>query len=522
MSQKVTLYDLLISCPGDIKKEIEIINRTVQKFNDQFSDTLGISIRTRHWSKNSYPQSGGNPQALLNEQFVKKCDAAVALFWTRFGTPTDEYGSGTEEEIEMMMNAGKQVFLYFSDKPIPPSETDWEGYQKVQAFKKKYNGIYFSYHTDEEFESSFYAHLTQHFLSVKAVADDRLQRKSQLVLRGIDASGHLSETATAFDFKFNTPNGSKERIAEIKDLYQEISAIHLGQELNAEKKEDGTSPESTLAAKRFTLFSPVIIDEETKNAIISAAQNLKIELPDDFFSLGNLSKNIIDVSMMGGYNYRGTADEERKYELIIDLYDSISALINWSHIEDAYSGLTCIQLAIENRGTAVDEDVEVELRVKNNILLPMEKFPEILDENAIKYLMDKCDLETIMSIPPTAQYKTFIDSQKPGSYMDVGKKPNAFDPFAGRDYDEEYRNAITDIYCYDIFTEKEQCVLKIKFDYIKHHTSVAFPTPIFLQQVPTEIEYTITSKNNPEILSGKLPLSVTDNDTEKLECHVVK
>ena len=46
MPQNVTQYDLLISCPGDIKEEIEVINRTVQKFNDQFSDTLGISIRT--------------------------------------------------------------------------------------------------------------------------------------------------------------------------------------------------------------------------------------------------------------------------------------------------------------------------------------------------------------------------------------------------------------------------------------------------------------------------------------------
>lgn len=40
MPQSVTQYDLLISCPGDIKEEIEIINRTVQKFNDQFSDTI--------------------------------------------------------------------------------------------------------------------------------------------------------------------------------------------------------------------------------------------------------------------------------------------------------------------------------------------------------------------------------------------------------------------------------------------------------------------------------------------------
>lgn len=121
MPRSVTQYDLLISCPGDIHSELPLINKAVEEFNSLFSDTLGISIRTKHWSKNAYAQSGGKPQALLNGQFVKDCDAAVALFWTRFGTPTDEYGSGTEEEIEIMLGSGKQVFMYFSDKPISPS-----------------------------------------------------------------------------------------------------------------------------------------------------------------------------------------------------------------------------------------------------------------------------------------------------------------------------------------------------------------------------------------------------------------
>lgn len=35
--------------------------------------------------------------------------AAVAIFWTKFGTPTDKYGSGTEEEIEEMLSSNKQV-----------------------------------------------------------------------------------------------------------------------------------------------------------------------------------------------------------------------------------------------------------------------------------------------------------------------------------------------------------------------------------------------------------------------------
>jgi hypothetical protein len=79
MPKKVVQYDLLISCPGDITNEVPIIEDAVLQFNTQFSDALGISIRTKHWRKNSYAQSGGKPQALLNEQFVYDCDAAVAL-----------------------------------------------------------------------------------------------------------------------------------------------------------------------------------------------------------------------------------------------------------------------------------------------------------------------------------------------------------------------------------------------------------------------------------------------------------
>ena len=48
----------------------------------------------------------------MNEQFVNKCDAAVAIFWTGFGSPTDEYDSETEEEIEIMLQSGKQVLPY--------------------------------------------------------------------------------------------------------------------------------------------------------------------------------------------------------------------------------------------------------------------------------------------------------------------------------------------------------------------------------------------------------------------------
>ena len=184
MAQNVTLYNLLISCPGDIKEEVALIESAVEEFNELYAEPLGITIKTRHWSKSSYAQSGGKPQALLNEQFVNKCDAAVAIFWTRFGSPTDEYGSGTEEEIEIMLQSGKQVFMYFSDKPIPPSKMNSEGYEKIQAFRDKYKdrGISFTYSSDEDFKKMFFAHLSMHFLSEKRVSETVNEHRSELKL----------------------------------------------------------------------------------------------------------------------------------------------------------------------------------------------------------------------------------------------------------------------------------------------------------------------------------------------------
>lgn len=146
----------------------------------------------------------------------------------------------------------------------------------------------------------------------------------------------------------------------------------------------------------------------------------------------------------------------------------------------------------------------MELRFDNDILLPLDEFPEIQDKYAIEYLMDKCDLKVLLSSPSTIQYKAYDDSQKLGAHIGASYKPRPFNPLIGRDYNVDYKKEISDIYCYEFFKEKNQCVIKIKFDYIKHHTVIAFPTPIFLKHAPNEITYMITSQNTPNILSGKL------------------
>lgn len=46
------------------------------------------------------------------------------------------------------------------------------------------------------------------------------------------------------------------------------------------------------------------------------------------------------------------------------------------------------------------------------------------------------------------------------------------------------------------------CLTKLKVDYIKHNTTVAFPTILFVKNEIDEIPYKITSKNNPDVVEG--------------------
>lgn len=163
-----TIYDLLLSCPGDVLDLKNIVKECVEDFNCLFGSINNIKIEVKHWITDSYPQSGGKPQELLNNQFIHECDACVALFGNKFGTPTQEYGSGTEEEIDDMISSGKQVFLYFVERPVDPAKIDIDQLAKVRKFKEKYTdkGIYCLVKSDEEFRKLFLNHLALYFLNL--------------------------------------------------------------------------------------------------------------------------------------------------------------------------------------------------------------------------------------------------------------------------------------------------------------------------------------------------------------------
>lgn len=496
MSKNVTMYDLLISCPGDIKDEISIIEDAVDKFNQQYAEPLEISIRTRHWSKSSYAQSGGKPQSLLNDQFVNDCDAAVAIFWTRFGTPTDDYYSGTEEEIEYMLNHGKQVFMYFCEKDVPYEKL--EGNQKaiIDNFKKQYvdRGIYSTYKTNEEFKDDFFAHLSQHFLCVKKL--DSMEKNSpNLTLKSIEHS-QVEDIAHVSEYNFEHIQSLEDILNTIKETYKIISNIKVSKK--------NLNSEMIFAS----LERDVVIGEQVKYIISEFANKMEIACEDDFFELGGLTENALSGSMVGGRSFHGTKDEEKKYDAIYDLKDLIMEYIDWQKICNCYAGMNCIKLCLCNEGSTYDEDIDVMIKMPSSALLSHKDFL-IPDEDTLSSLDKWLSLATLFEIEETQSFLAYRDSCKSST-----SNVHLIKPFSilnnGQDYKSEFCNELDDVFDYKLFENDSIITVNLHVDYIKQHSAVAFPTPLFIKEVApnTIFEYTITSKHNPDIVKGELRIKM--------------
>lgn len=161
MSYQATVFKVMIASPSDVAAERSIVREFLSEWNIIHSDSRQIVLLPVGWETHSVPEMGDRPQALINKQILRDCDLLVGVFWTRIGTATGEYDSGTVEEIEEHIKAGRPVMLYFSNSPVVPDSVDAEQYSRLKTFKDtcKSRGIYDSYSDLGEFRSKFYRQL---------------------------------------------------------------------------------------------------------------------------------------------------------------------------------------------------------------------------------------------------------------------------------------------------------------------------------------------------------------------------
>jgi hypothetical protein len=154
--------NIMIAGPSDVNAELQHVQDIIHNWNVMHAQDRRIVLLPLGWKSHAWPEMGDRPQAIIDRQVLSLSDLLVAVFWTRIGTPTGTAISGTVEEIEEHLAAGKQAMLYFSNAPVHPNNVDENQFQAVRQFRDEClpKGIVERYSSMPEFREKFLRQLT--------------------------------------------------------------------------------------------------------------------------------------------------------------------------------------------------------------------------------------------------------------------------------------------------------------------------------------------------------------------------
>lgn len=203
MPLKTQTFRILIASPSDLAEEREAAVHAINEWNDLHAADERTVLLPVRWETHAFPEANVRPQAAINGQLVEQCDALIGMFWTKLGTSTGVASSGTVEEIDQFVAAGKPALLYFSTRPIDPSTINLTQQRKLRSFKAdtQKNALTGTFASPADLRRRLQGDLTREVRKLKSrhpVRIDRLERalKTTELLRL-----HKQEKITAEEFE---------------------------------------------------------------------------------------------------------------------------------------------------------------------------------------------------------------------------------------------------------------------------------------------------------------------------------
>ena len=168
MPKNFRIYRIFLASPSDVKEERDEVKKVIESYN-QVHSSDNIKIELACWEDNTRPAFGDYPQDVVNSQIGDDYDIFIGILWARFGSPTPEYSSGTEEEFYRAYekySSGRniEIMIYKKDESISPSLIMPDQLQKVNDFIAKVGtlgGYYFTFKTKGDFHDLLQKHLEQ-------------------------------------------------------------------------------------------------------------------------------------------------------------------------------------------------------------------------------------------------------------------------------------------------------------------------------------------------------------------------
>ena len=170
MPRQETILQVFVASPSDLFDERAALEEVIRELNSTWSRALAYRLDLVRWETHAVPGFGRDSQDVINRSVPQDYDIFIGMLWSRFGTPTSRAESGTQEEFHTALTryrddpSSVRIMFYFKDEPLAPSEMDPEQLRQIQAFRTSLGdlgGLYWKFHTVEEFQNLVRVHLSR-------------------------------------------------------------------------------------------------------------------------------------------------------------------------------------------------------------------------------------------------------------------------------------------------------------------------------------------------------------------------
>lgn len=116
---------IFVASPGDVHSERDALAALVSELDDALAviaPEKDLRLEVVRWETHATP-AAGIPQAVINAD-IGEYDIFIGIMWSRFGTPSGEADSGTQEEFARAYNRWEKtgrphILFYFCQAPAP-------------------------------------------------------------------------------------------------------------------------------------------------------------------------------------------------------------------------------------------------------------------------------------------------------------------------------------------------------------------------------------------------------------------
>lgn len=266
-------FDVFISSPSDVSQERDTIQEAIEETSQFLEAKEGIQLKAIRWEKNVSSEIGRAPQEVINSQVGENYDIFIGILCNRFGQPTENYNSGTEEEFrrafarKQLSKENVEILFYFKDPRKSETPIDALQFLKVSEFKNEISklGIFSEFESHEKLKTLAMAALVKAVERLEDCGDPNSSQDQVIGDQKLDEAPQ--ETAVIAVSEFDEDIGLielTEIIYEGAEACQDVMQIIT----SATDRLGSRISERSMELQKLTLSGDVIQDNRLKKPII--------------------------------------------------------------------------------------------------------------------------------------------------------------------------------------------------------------------------------------------------------------